>query len=130
MIFNLNNDIEQQRAKERLTWLISKGKRIEIKELREKRSSPQNAYLHLLLSYFAIEVGETLSVSFFAESFSQAVNKSNRAKITPVFFLGKYLIMSLCSYSASLAQRKPKLSFLTFLAKKARLNTGADIPHL
>jgi hypothetical protein len=60
MIYNLNNDIEQQKAQERLTWLCSKKKRIEIKELRGKRTTPQNAYLHLLLSYFALEVGETL----------------------------------------------------------------------
>ena len=30
---------------------------------------------------------------------------------------------------AFLAQRKPKLSFLTFFAKKERLKTGAEIPQ-
>ena len=44
----------------RLKWFISNKKRIEQKELRGKRTTPQNAYLHLLLNYFAIEYGETL----------------------------------------------------------------------
>ena len=60
MIYNLDNQVQQKLAKERLEWLISKEKRIELKEIRPKRSTPQNAYLHLLLSYFALEVGETL----------------------------------------------------------------------
>lgn len=60
MIYNTANDIDKQQSKDRLNWLISKGKRIEIKELRKKRSNPQNAYLHLILSYFALEVGETM----------------------------------------------------------------------
>lgn len=60
MIYNLKSEIEQQQAKDRLEWLISKEKRIELKELRGKRTTLQNAYLHLLLSYFALEVGETL----------------------------------------------------------------------
>jgi hypothetical protein len=60
MIYNLESDVEKQKAEERLNWLSSKGKRIELKELRGKRTTPQNAYLHLLLSYFALEVGDTL----------------------------------------------------------------------
>lgn len=60
MIYNLIHDIEKQKARERLEWLILKEKRIDITELRQKRSLPQNAYLHLLLSYFALEVGETM----------------------------------------------------------------------
>jgi hypothetical protein len=60
MIYNLIHDIEKQKARERLEWLISKEKRIDLTELRKTRSLPQNAYLHLLLSYFALEVGETM----------------------------------------------------------------------
>lgn len=60
MIYNLIQDIEKQKAKERLEWLISKEKRIDLTELRKPRSIPQNAYLHLLLNYFALEVGETM----------------------------------------------------------------------
>ena len=74
MIFNLKNDIEKQQANERLKWLISNEKRVEIKELRKRRSLPQNAYLHLLLSYFALEVGETLEF-IKQDVFKKIVNK-------------------------------------------------------
>ncbi len=59
MIFNFENEIDCIKANERLQWLISKKKRSEIKELRGKRTTPQNAYLHLLINYFALEYGET-----------------------------------------------------------------------
>lgn len=59
MIFNLESDIDIQRADDRLSWLKSKKKRIEIKELRGKRTTPQNAYFHLLINYWALEYGET-----------------------------------------------------------------------
>ena len=59
MIFNLESEIDIQRAEDRLSWLKSKKKRIEIKELRGKRTTPQNAYFHLLINYFALEYGET-----------------------------------------------------------------------
>ncbi len=60
MIFNFNNDISKQRAKDRLDWLISHEKKIEMREIRAKRTVNQNSYLHLLLAFFAIEYGETL----------------------------------------------------------------------
>lgn len=60
MIFNFKNDIDIQRAKDRLDWLISKEKKIDIKEIRNKRTTNQNSYLHLILSFFALEYGETL----------------------------------------------------------------------
>ena len=59
MIYNFNNDTDCIRATDKLKWLISKKKRIELKELRGKRTNPQNAYFHLLINYFALEYGET-----------------------------------------------------------------------
>jgi hypothetical protein len=59
MIYNTKNKIESIKANERLQWLTKNEKRIEIKELRGKRTTPQNAYLHLVLNYFALEYGET-----------------------------------------------------------------------
>lgn len=73
MIYNLTEEIQIQQAKDRLEWLILKQKRIEIKELRGKRTTPQNAYLHLLLSFFALEVGETLDF-IKLEVFKKKVN--------------------------------------------------------
>jgi hypothetical protein len=81
MIYNLKSGIERQKANERLNWLGSKGKRIELKELRGKRTTPQNAYLHLLLNYFAIEVGETLEFikqDIFKKTVNPAIFKTQR----------------------------------------------------
>jgi len=59
MIYNFENGIDISKAKDRLDWLILKKKRSEIKEIRGKRTTPQNAYFHLLINYFALEYGET-----------------------------------------------------------------------
>ena len=47
-------------ARMRLEKLIKDGKVFELTEKKPKRSLPQNAYLHVLLSYFAAETGNTL----------------------------------------------------------------------
>ncbi len=60
MIYNGEIELDQRKAKERLEWLISKSKRFELKEKRKSRSLSQNNYLHLILSYYALEMGETL----------------------------------------------------------------------
>ena len=60
MIYNLKYKSDQDSATERLQWLILNEKRIVIKDIRNNRTLSQNAYLHLLLNYFAIEVGEEL----------------------------------------------------------------------
>ena len=60
MIYNLKYKSDQDSATERLQWLISKERRIVIKDIRNNRTLSQNSYLHLLLNYFAIEVGEEL----------------------------------------------------------------------
>lgn len=59
MIFHLSNEFDRQRAKERFDFLLKNGKKIELKERKEKRTAPQNRYLHLILSWFAWEYGET-----------------------------------------------------------------------
>ncbi len=57
-VYNSNIQIDVQRAKERLNWLIKKGKTFEIIEKRPIRSISQNNYLHLILDWFAWEYGE------------------------------------------------------------------------
>lgn len=74
MIYNAEIELDKNRAKERLEWLIKKGKRFEIKEKREKRSISQNSYLHLILSWYAIEYGETLEY-VKQEVFKKQVNQ-------------------------------------------------------
>lgn len=58
MIYNGANEFDQERARARLESLIVKGKRFEIIQKNEKISIPFNGYLHLCLSWFALEVGE------------------------------------------------------------------------
>ena len=74
MIYNSKIESDNNNAKWYLDYLISNGKRYEIKEIRKSRSLKQNAYLHLILSYFALEVGETTEY-IKQEVFKGIVNK-------------------------------------------------------
>ena len=60
MTFNLQNPLDAQNARVRLEYLISHKKVIELTEKKPKRTLSQNAYLHLLLGYFASQTGLTL----------------------------------------------------------------------
>lgn len=60
MWYDGNNELEAMQARMRLDKLIKDGKVFELTEKKPKRSLPQNAYLHVLLSYFAAETGNTL----------------------------------------------------------------------
>jgi len=73
MIYNAKIEIDQSRARERLEWLIKNEKRFELTEKKPRRTLPQNNYLHLILSYFALEVGETLEF-IKLEIFKKTVN--------------------------------------------------------
>ncbi len=57
MIYNLSSNFDQQQFKSRCNALYRQGKTVELKEKRHKRTLSQNSYLHLLLSFFAIETG-------------------------------------------------------------------------
>ena len=59
MLFNLKDKEQVQKAKDKLNALYTKGALIEIKEKGTKTPN-QNAYLHLILTAFAMEIGETL----------------------------------------------------------------------
>jgi len=60
MTYNLHNALDAQSARTRLDALIKKGCFIELTEKKPKRSLQQNSYLHICLSYFACQVGESL----------------------------------------------------------------------
>lgn len=63
MIYNSANDFDIQKAKERFNYLIAKECSFELSEKRKKRSYKQNSYLHLILSFFGLELGYTLEES-------------------------------------------------------------------
>ena len=60
MVYNLSNPLDVQNAKTRLELLIKRGCIVELTEKKQKRTLNQNAYLHLLLGYFASQTGNTL----------------------------------------------------------------------
>ena len=60
MIYDASNRIDVQRALVKVQSLIDKQKKFEIKVKRPRRSISQNSYLHLILTWFAIEYGETV----------------------------------------------------------------------
>lgn len=60
MVYNLLNQLDVQNARTRLESLIRRGSCIELTEKKTKRSLNQNAYLHLILGYFAAQTGNTL----------------------------------------------------------------------
>lgn len=60
MIFDTSIHFEKENAAERLKWLSERSKVIELKEVRPRRSISQNSYLHLVLTWFAINYGERM----------------------------------------------------------------------
>ena len=60
MIYNLKNPIELSKFKERNDKLVKSGATVELTEKKPNRTLPQNNYLHLILTYFAITYGYTL----------------------------------------------------------------------
>lgn len=60
MKYDLSHQSEIERARERFNALVDKGQGIlEITLLSEKRTLKQNAYLHVILSLFACQYGES-----------------------------------------------------------------------
>lgn len=57
-IYNGEKLIDQQRAIERLKFFIKHEKVFELTEKRYPKTYPQLKYLHLILSFFALEFGE------------------------------------------------------------------------
>ncbi|MGL5980390.1 MAG: hypothetical protein ACRCZY_05845 [Phocaeicola sp.] len=60
MIYNPTNEFDIQKAKDHFNKLISGTKPFEIKGINPTRSNQQNAYLHLILGWFALETGYTI----------------------------------------------------------------------
>ena len=63
MKLDLSNEYDKAKAQTRLKVLTDKGAKIELKEIRNKRSLKQNSYLHVCVSLFAIELGYNLDES-------------------------------------------------------------------
>lgn len=59
MLYDLSNDFQSAQFNTRCATLLDKGCIVELTEKKQRRSISQNSYLHLILSYFALEYGES-----------------------------------------------------------------------
>ena len=60
MILDANKHFDIERARTRLEKLIENKSKFELTEKKPVRSVSQNAYLHMIIGWFAIEYGETI----------------------------------------------------------------------
>lgn len=60
MTYDLTNIIDKERFKRRCNQLYSAGEVVELTAKKKRRTLPQNAYLHLILGWFAMETGNRL----------------------------------------------------------------------
>ncbi|KGN85053.1 hypothetical protein [Porphyromonas gulae] len=59
MIYDLSDPLQKEQFKLRCNKLYSEGKTVELTE-KTNRTLKQNSYLHLILSYFALQYGESM----------------------------------------------------------------------
>jgi hypothetical protein len=59
--YNLSDPKEVIAARSRLTYLVTKKRRVDLTEVRRDRTLNQNSYLHLLIADFAVEFGYNLA---------------------------------------------------------------------
>jgi len=76
MKYDLNNKIDKIQAETYFKKLIASGNFIELKKINPKKTNPQNSYLHLILSWFAIEYGDTLDYVKL-EYYKKEVNRND-----------------------------------------------------
>lgn len=60
MIYDLRNPYDREKFKRRVNAMYQRQNVVELSEHKPRRTTPQNAYLHLLLGMFAMETGNTL----------------------------------------------------------------------
>jgi hypothetical protein len=59
MLYDLSNPLQNESFKVKAEALAKKGGIVELTEKKQQRSLAQNRYLHLILAYFALEIGES-----------------------------------------------------------------------
>lgn len=74
MIYNLSSFTDKDRFKRRCEKLLESDSMVELTEKKEHRTLPQNKYLHLILGWFALEVGHTIDY-VKREYFKRLVNR-------------------------------------------------------
>lgn len=91
-LFDLSSELARAQFRERCNYLYRKGCRVELTEKKGVRTLKQNSYLHLLLSYFALQIGEKAEY-VKQELFKRRVNHSYFVREKEDKFFGKVLIL-------------------------------------
>lgn len=81
MIYNPKSEYDIQKAKDHFAKLIGGQKPFEIKGINPTRSNAQNAYLHLILGWFAIETGyslEEVKLDWFKKHCNEALFRGQK----------------------------------------------------
>lgn len=73
-LFNLNNEVDRQEYKDYCNRMFKERGIVEVKKKHRPRSLSQNSYLHVCLSYFASEFGNTLEEVKY-DIFKKVVNR-------------------------------------------------------
>lgn len=88
MRYDGSNPLHAAQARARLEKLIRDKKVFDLTEKKPQRSISQNSYLHVLLSYFACQYGETMEY-VKREYFKKLVNSATFIREREDKFLGK-----------------------------------------
>lgn len=75
MIYDTTNPLQRSQLIDKVKYYIGKGKEVELKVKHPKRSISQNSYLHLILTWFALETGYTME-EVKQDIFKKIVNDS------------------------------------------------------
>lgn len=92
MLYDLSNELQAAQFNTRAASLVKKGVIVDLTEKKPRRSSNQNSYLHVILSYFAVETGNTLEW-VKQQYFKKLVNPSIFIREKTDKYLGKIKIL-------------------------------------
>ena len=92
MIYDLSNIIDKERFKRRSEQVLKASEVVELTAKKPRRTIPQNAYLHLILGWFAIETGNRLEY-VKQEYFKRYINPEIFCREVDDPHLGKVIVL-------------------------------------
>lgn len=92
MIYDLSRELDRAQFKERCNLLYRQGALVELTEKRGRRTLKQNSYLHLILSYFALQYGERMEY-IKQEFFKRHVNSDLFLREKEGKGIGRYYVL-------------------------------------
>ena len=92
MIYDLTNILDRERFQRRVKALLKEGGKVELTAHKGRRTLPQNAYLHLILGWFALETGNTLEF-VKQEYFKRYINSELFSQTIEDKYLGKVEVL-------------------------------------